>query len=106
MRTHALLLTLLGTSLAYAAAPLPAPATARGGPPVIMHMVSRDQTLTIRSGPAGLLYSLVRADGTVLLADASTEQLANLHPAVYRQLRNTVAGSDAPGSEQAWAGCE
>jgi hypothetical protein len=45
--------------------------------PVIVHIVSRNQTLTVKAGQKGLLYSLTSKEGKVLVADA-TPDLARL----------------------------
>ena len=93
--------------LALAAAPTtrPAPATTNASQhPAIVHVVSQDKTITISSGPDGLLYSLVGAGGKVMLADASGEDFARLHPELYHHIRNTIAvQNDQAG---AWAGCD
>lgn len=71
---------------------LPAVATKdTGNGPAIVHIVSRNQTLTVRSGKAGLLYSLTGTDGKILVADASAEKFAELHPEMYRQVRQFIA---------------
>ena len=59
--------------------------------PAIVHIVSRNQTLTVRSGSGGLLYSLTATDGKVLVADASAKEFAELHPDLYRQVRQFIA---------------
>ena len=108
MRYSILMITALGTSLAWAGtpgagpSPSPSPTTVPSSHPAIVHLVSRDETLTIRSGRHQLLYSLVRADGAVLLAETGVERLAKLHPQLHQRLRNTIADADHP----AWAGCE
>ena len=71
---------------------LPAVATKDTGTgPAIVHIVSRNQTLTGRSGKAGLLYSLTSTDGQVLVADASAEKFQKLHPELFRQVRQFIA---------------
>ena len=100
MRNSILTMTVLGASFAWAAKPAapPAPATAPSNHPAIVHLVSRDQTLTIRSGRHQLLYSLIRADGTVLLAETGEERFGKLQPELHQRLRSTVADAEA------WAG--
>ena len=59
--------------------------------PVIVHIVSRDRTVTVRSGDHGLLYSLTGNDGKVIVADATPEKFAQLQPELYRQMRGYIA---------------
>ena len=71
---------------------LPAVATRDNGKgPAIVHIVSRNQTLTVRSGKTGLLYSLTGTDGKVLVADATAKEFAESHPDLYRQARQFIA---------------
>jgi hypothetical protein len=71
---------------------LPAAATKdTGNGPAIVHIVSRNQTLTVRSGKAELLYSLTGTDGKTIVADATAEKFAQLHPELYRQVRQFIA---------------
>src|SRR5688500_18860760 len=62
-----------------------------GNGTAIVHIVSRNQTLTVRSGKSGLLYSLTGTDGKILVADASPEKFAELHPELFRQVRQFIA---------------
>jgi hypothetical protein len=66
--------------------------------PVIVHIVSRDQTVTVKAGEQGLLYSLTGSDGKVLVADATAEKFAELQPALYRNIRTFIAAKtdDSP----------
>ena len=70
--------------------------------PVIVHIVSRDQTLTVKAGERGLLYSLTSKEGKVLMADASAEKFAQEQPAMFRAVRQYIAvqadASSAVGS--------
>jgi hypothetical protein len=83
--------------LSCAAAPKPRAATASVPTTqptkylVIVKVVSRDKTVTISSGPKGLVYSLALNDGKVLLANASGEEFAKLHPDLYRFIRQYIA---------------
>ena len=70
----------------------PKPTTTASKYPVIVHVVSRDKTVTVSSGPKGPVYSLALNDGgKVLLADASAEEFAKAQPELYRMFRNTLA---------------
>ena len=59
--------------------------------PVIVHIVSRDHTVTISAGPRGPVYSMTGTDGSVMVADASGPEFAKLQPELYRHLRNSMA---------------
>lgn len=59
--------------------------------PVIVHVVSRDRTITVKSSKDGLLYSLTGTDGKVLVADAMPQKFAELHPDLYRNVRQYIA---------------
>ena len=59
--------------------------------PAIVHVVSRDQVITVRSGPDGPLYSIKDAGGQILLADATGAQFEAQHPDLYRQIRHYIA---------------
>jgi hypothetical protein len=86
-------------------APAPKPATSASKYPVIVHVVSRDRTVTISSGPKGLLYSLAMNNGgKVLVADATGEQFEKLHPELYRSIRGYIAVKSNDGF--LWDGVE
>ena len=73
---------------------LPASAAAMAGDakhPVIVHIVSRNQTVTVRCGEKSLLYSLTGADGKVVIADATPDKFAQLQPELYHQIRGYIA---------------
>ncbi len=59
--------------------------------PTIVHIVSRDKTVTVRSGDHGLLYSLSGNDGKTIVADATPEKFAQLQPELYRAIRGYIA---------------
>lgn len=70
----------------------PKPVLAASKYPVIVHVVSRDKTLTISSGPKGPLYSLaLNNDGQVLIADATGEEFEKAQPELYRAIRSYTA---------------
>src|SRR5947209_7135451 len=58
--------------------------------PVITRLVSRNQTVTISAGPASALYSVQSADGKVLVAFATLDELREKHPEQYRFLQPVV----------------
>jgi len=79
---------------------------------VIVHIVSRNQTITVKSGEHGVVYSIRDSQGKLILADATPQQLEQYDPQLFRQLRNYIAvqadASEAIESsssvEPVWAG--
>jgi len=65
---------------------------------VIVHIVSQHQTITVTSGPTGLLYSLKDPNGHVQIADATPAKFAELQPQLYQQIQSYIAvhADDAP----------
>ena len=59
--------------------------------PTIVHIVSRHQTITIKSSPQGPRYSIRTDDGTMLLADATGAEFEKADPALYQQMRHYIA---------------
>jgi hypothetical protein len=90
-------LCLAGLSGAAATAVATSPTTKPSVPqhaskyPVIVHIVSRDHTVTISAGPKGPVYSMTGSDGSVMIADASGPEFAKLQPEIYQHLRNSMA---------------
>ena len=83
------------------------PAAAMAGDPkhrTIVHIVSRDQTVTVKSGERGLLYSLTATDGKTIIADATPEKFAELQPELYRNVRTFIAAKTDENSVIATAG--
>jgi hypothetical protein len=77
-------------SVTSAAAPKPVLGASKY--PVIVHVVSRDKTVTISSGPKGPLYSVALNDGgAVLVADATGAELEKVQPELYRAIRSYTA---------------
>jgi hypothetical protein len=108
MRLIALAAMLCLSGLALAAPPTTRPALSAMSPgkhPVIVHVVSRDETVSISSSPKGLTYSLGKPDGQVTIADATGPELEKLNPQLYQFIRSciVVKNDDAPVS---WAGCD
>lgn len=62
--------------------------------PVIVHIVSREQTLTVKAGDKGLLYSLTGTNGKIMIANASPAEFEKLQPAMYRQVRQYMAAKN------------
>lgn len=78
-------------------------ATRAGEPVAITRLVMRDRIVIITSSSAGLQYSLLTQDGTVIAANLSEDQLAQKHPDVYEQFRPAIADPASPGVT-IWAG--
>jgi hypothetical protein len=81
---------------------LPAAAvSAQADQQIIVHIVSREETVTIKSGPKSLLYSLTGTDGKIVIADATPDKFAELRPELYRNMKHFIAvhadASDAIG---------
>ena len=66
--------------------------------PIIIELISRDQTTIIAAGANGPLYS-IRCGATLIARDLSMDDLRTLHPDVYQRLMNGYA----QGSFE-WAG--
>ena len=69
-----------------AAAPAPDPSGKD-----IVHIVSRNRTVTVTSSSRGLLYSLKDADGRVQIADATERRFAELEPELYQNIKHYIA---------------
>ena len=69
-----------------AAAPAPDPSRKD-----IVHIVSRNRTITVSSSSRGLLYSLKDAGGRVQIADASEQRFAELEPELYQNIKHYIA---------------
>ena len=65
---------------------------------IIVHIVSRDETVTVKTGPSGLLYSVTGTDGKIAIADATPDRFEELRPDLYRNLRHYIA-VEADGAE-------
>ena len=80
---------------ATASAPAPAPDPSRKD---IVHIVSRNRTVTVTSSSRGLLYSLKDGDGRVQIADATETKFAELEPELYQNIKHYIAvhNDDAP----------
>jgi hypothetical protein len=59
--------------------------------PVIVRLVGRHYTVTACSGPDGVLYDAEQADGRLVVARASLDELLREHPEVYQQILPAVA---------------
>ncbi|MCY2951532.1 MAG: hypothetical protein NTU53_06090 [Planctomycetota bacterium] len=63
----------------------------RSTAPVIVHLVSRHQTITIHATPTGPVYSVKDNSGAVIVAAATLDQLRRDHPAIYNEINSAIA---------------
>ena len=68
------------------------------GHPVIGHLISRNEKITILAGKEGLLYTIADESGSVTLREVSEEELQVNRPQLYERLQRGYAG--------AWAGIQ
>jgi hypothetical protein len=61
--------------------------------PLILSIVSRHQTIQIHEGPTGPLYTVLDADGTIVVRSQSLESLQAQQPEIYNQIK-TLNASD------------
>jgi hypothetical protein len=71
-------------------APAPA-ARADADYPVIVRLVGRHYTVTACSGPDGVVYDAEAADGKLVVARATLDELRLDHPEIYQQVLPAVA---------------
>ncbi len=73
----------------------PAPAvsnlTASAELPVIMYLEKRGQTITVKAGPKGAVYSVKNAEGKALFENLSSEQLRARAPELHQFIKNAMA---------------
>jgi len=66
--------------------------------PVICYLEQRGQTITIKAGPKGPVYSAKTTDGKTLFENLSLEQLRAQAPEIHDLIKTAVAGgSRKPG---------
>jgi hypothetical protein len=69
---------------------------------VIVHIVSRNQTITVKSGPHGVVYSIRDAQGKLMLADATPEEFQRVDPVLFNQIQHYIAvQADTSGAIEA-----
>ncbi len=64
-------------------------------PPVIVRLESKHETVVIKSGPTGPLYSVITGDGVLLVRDVTLAQLELNNPRVYKLVKSAIAASHA-----------
>lgn len=81
-----------------AAAPAAGTAT-NSAYPVVGYLEKRGQTITIRAGPQGPLYSIKTAEGKVLCENLSASQLRAQAPELAEFIKGAVAGNAGSTSD-------
>ncbi len=64
-------------------------------PPVIVRLEAKHETVVIKSGPTGPLYSVITGDGGFVVRDVTLAQLELNHPQVYRRVKSAIAANYA-----------
>ena len=59
--------------------------------PLIVRLEGRNYSVTASSGPAGVVYTATRADGRLIVANATLDELRQRHPEVYQQILPGIA---------------
>jgi hypothetical protein len=90
-----------------AAAPAAAPVIPRDTTgKVIVHIVSRNQTITVKSGEHGVVYSIRDARGKLMLADATPAEFEQYDPQLFNQVRHYIAVQADPSGAIEASGME
>ena len=63
--------------------------------PIILRLVSRAETITVRAGPTAPLYSAHAPDGSAIVVNMTLEELRTGRPEMYNKLRPVVATETA-----------
>jgi hypothetical protein len=72
---------------------------------VIVQVVGRDSTITVRAGIAGPTYSVSDSKGTTVVPESTLPQLQAAHPELARRIGAMNASTDSPAAT-VWAGVE
>ena len=62
---------------------------------VICYLQSRNNIVTISSGTDGNVYTVRTKDGKTMAAKLSEADFQGKYPALYKQIKSSVAGNDA-----------
>ena len=94
MRFTALIVAsaVLGLAGCAARQPGPAPMTAVASGPVIVELEGVRERVTVTASPDGPRYTVVAADGTVLLASESEAVLSFRYPELHERIKCAIAG--------------
>lgn len=68
--------------------------------PVIGHLKTRDQVITITAGPDGPLYTIKSKEGAVIASHLSGEELASRFPDLHKKIEKSLA------DPKIWAGTD
>ena len=60
--------------------------------PVIVYLEKRGQTIVVKAGPKGPVYSVKTAEGKTLFENLSLEQLRAQAPELHQFIKTSVAG--------------
>lgn len=71
------------------------PPVLAGDYPVIVSIESGHETVVVRSGPTGPLYSVITGGGTYVVRDVTLAQLESNHPQVHERVRSAIAAGHA-----------
>lgn len=91
MTARAILLATAVVATAGSALPAARPRPAAASPPLIVRLVSRNQTITVTAGPSGPLYSQTDETGHVMVKPATLQELRVQRPDLYRQVQPATA---------------
>ena len=93
--------SLLGLMLMCGCADVPREASSSGiiatppvSYPVIVRIVGRLQTITVSAGPVCPLYSASGAGGTMLVSNATLDELRENYPDLYQRIRPAQTAVD------------
>ena len=96
--TFALVVSALFTASCAHQKPASAPVAQTKENPVIVHIVNRHNTITVRATGHGPLYSVTDKSGKTLVASATLADLRANHPDLYRQIAPALADESATAS--------
>ena len=96
--TFALVVSALFTASCTHQKPASAPVAQTKENPVIVHIVNRHNTITVRATGHGPLYSVTDKSGKTLVASATLADLRANHPDLYRQIAPALADESATAS--------
>lgn len=70
--------------------------------PVIVHLETRNEVVSIMSGHEGLIYTVTTKDGRILVQHLSAQELQAQLPNIYHFLKTSYADNDR--NDVVWAG--
>ncbi len=63
--------------------------------PVIVQLQYRSQTVVIKAGPTGPLYSVITSDGEFMVRDLTLAELELNHPQLHDRIKSAIASNHA-----------